>query len=122
MMGKGGLLAEQLEDAAGLLVEGLIGAQERGLAVKRHARPRQEGRGDAQHDAAAVFHKVGRAGHVPRGIAARLERAAQAAGREAGAVGFALAQHFAAEFRNHAAVAVGGKETVVLFGGMARQG
>ena len=81
--GQGGLLAEQLEDTAGLLVEGLIGAQERGLAVKRHARPRQEGRGDAQHDAAAVFHKVGRAGHVPRGIAARLEGAAQAAGREA---------------------------------------
>ena len=81
--GQGGLLAEQLEDTAGLLVEGLIGAQERGLAVKRHARPRQEGRGDAQHDAAAVFHKVGRTGHVPRGIAARLEGAAQAAGREA---------------------------------------
>ena len=100
MMGREVFYAEQLEDTAGLLVEGLIGAQERGLAVQRHARPRQKGRGDAQHDAAAVFHKVGRAGHVPRGIAARLEGAERRPPEgKLDAVGFALAQHLAAEFQ-----------------------
>ena len=120
--GQAGFLAEQPEDAAGLFVEGLIGTQKRGLAVERHARPRQEGRGNAQDDAAAVLHEIGGAGDVPRGIAARLEGASQAAGGEAGAVGFALTQHLAAEFRDHAAVAVGRQEPVVLFGGVAGQG
>ena len=76
-------LAEELQNARGLLVEGLIGAQERRLAVKGDARPRKESRGDTEHDAAAVFHEIGRAGHIPCRIAARLEGAAQAAGGEA---------------------------------------
>ena len=60
-----------------------------------------------------------RAGRIPRRIAARLERAAHAARREARRVGLALDQLLAAELRHRTAVGPRRIERVVLFGGDA---
>ena len=64
-------------------------------------------------------HQEGGAGRVPRGVAAGLEGGAEAAGREARGVRLALHQLGAGEVEDHAAVAVGAHERVVLLGGQA---
>ena len=120
--GHGGLNAEEAKDAGRLLVQGLVGAQDGGLLVEGDTRPREEDGGDTEHHARRAFHKVGRAGHVPCGIAAGLEGGAQAAGGEARTVGFALHEGTAAELGNGAALAVRVKEAVMLFGGEAGEG
>ena len=117
--GQRALDAEQLEHALGLLVQGLVGAQKRGLLVQGLARPGDEGGGDAQEGAVGVLQDVRRAGHVPGGVAAGFKRGAQAAGGEAGGVGLALDQELAAEFGDGAALAVGHEEGVVLLCGHA---
>ena len=103
-------------------VEGLHGAQQRGLLVQGLAGPRNEGRGNAERRAVGVFQDVGRAGDVPGRIAAGLERGADAARGEAGSVRLALDQGAAGEFGHRAAVAIGSEEAVVLFGGQTGQG
>ena len=44
----GGVIAKELEDAAGLFVEGLHGAKQRGFLVEGFACPRDKGGGDAE--------------------------------------------------------------------------
>jgi|GEM_PF-6871026 len=117
-----GLDAEELEHALGLLVQGLGGAQERGLLVQGLTGPGKEDGGDAQEGAVGVLQDVGRAGHVPGGVAAGLEGGAQAARGEARGVGLALDEHRAAELGYGAAAAVGHQEGVVLLGGQPGQG
>ena len=118
----GVLVAKQLQDALGLLVQGLHGAQHRGLLVQRLARPRAERGGDAQGGAVRILQDVGRAGHVPRRVAAGLEGRADAAGGEGGRVGLALDQLLAGEFGKGTVVAVGAQEAVMLLRGDAGQG
>jgi hypothetical protein len=110
------LLAEHPQQPLRLRVEHLHRAQQGGFLVQRLARPRTEGRRNAQRGAVGVFQDVGGAGHVPRGVAARLERGADAAGGEARRVRFALDELLGAEFRQRAALAVRLQEAVVLFG------
>ena len=88
----GVLVAEQRQDPLGLHVQRLHRAEQGGLLVQRLARPRTERGRDAQRGAVRVLEDVRRAGDVPRGVAARLERGADAAGGEAGRVRLALDQ------------------------------
>ena len=112
------LVAEQVEDAHGLLVQGLHRAQQRCFLIQRFAAVGTERRGDAQ----GLILDKGIGGGIPRGIAAGLEGGAQAAGGEAGSVRFALDQLLAGELHDDAAVGRRGDEAVVLFGGDAGQG
>ena len=102
-------------------VERLARAQQRRLLVEGLARPRHERRGDAQRPAARRLDEVGRARDVPRRVAARLARRADAAVREARRVGLALHERLARELRDGAALAVGRQEAVVLGGAHARE-
>ena len=114
------LVAEQLQDALGLGAHRLLAAQQRGLVVQRLTGHRDEHRRDAQRVAVRVLQDVRRAGDVPSGVAARLERAAQAARREAGRVGLALDQGLAGELGQRLAVGDRLEEAVVLLGGQPR--
>ena len=69
--------------------------------------------------AAAGLEQPGRAGRIPRRVAARLEGRAHAAGREARGVGLAADQFLAAELRDRAAVGRRREKRVVLLGGDA---
>ena len=112
-----GRFAEQGEHALRLLVDGVHGAQKRGLLVEGLARVAAERRRDAQH---LVLHE-GVARRVPCGVTARLEGGAQAAVWEARRVGLALNELLAREAHNGAAVARGLQEGIVLFRRDARQ-
>ena len=109
-------LAEQLQHALGLAVEGLHRTQQRRLLVERFAGPRDERRGNAKRRAVRVFENVGRAGDVPDRVTASFERGADAAGREARSVWLALNQLLAGEFGHRTAIAIGREEAIVLFG------
>ncbi len=109
-----GLVAEQLEDARGVRAERGRGAEHRGLGVERFAGPRHEGGRDAQRDAVHGLGQVGRAGHVPGGVAAGFGRGADAAAREARCVRLTLDQLLAGELGNGVPLAVGVVEAVVL--------
>ncbi len=85
------MLAEEGEHALGLLVQRRHRAQQRGLLVERLARVGAKRGGDAQD----VVLDERRARGVPGGVAAGLERGAQAAVGEARRVGLALDQGFA---------------------------
>ena len=113
----GRVVAEQIEHAASLGLDGLHGAQKRRLLVERLAGVAAEGRGDAEH----LVLDEGVGGGIPRGVAAGLEGGAQAAGGEAGGVGLALDELLAGEGHDGAAVIGGIDEAVVLLGGDARQ-
>ena len=113
------VLPNSFRIALGLLVERLHRTQQRRLLVERFAGPGDERRRNAERRAVGVFQDVGRAGDVPDRVAAGFERGADAAGREARAVGLALDQLLAGELGHRAAVAVGREEAVVLFGGEA---
>ena len=106
------LPAEQREHAVRLLLDGAHGSQERRLLVERLAGVGAEGGGDAQH---LVLHERIARG-IPRRVAARLERGAQAAGGEAGRVGLARDELLAGEAHDGAAVAHRVEEAVVLLG------
>ena len=111
------LLAEERQQALGLLLEGDLGAKQRGLLVERLAGVADEGGGDAEY----LVLDEGGAGGIPHGVAAGLEGGAQAAGGEARGVGLALDQLLAGEGHEHRAVTLGGDEAVVLLGRDARQ-
>lgn len=116
-----GLIAKQFEDALGLLVEGLDGAQQRGFSVEGFTCPRDKGGGDAKSRAVGGFEEVGGAGDVPSGVSASFEGLADAACGKARTIGFALDELCAAEFGDGSAFVVGGKERVVFFGAEARE-
>ena len=111
------LVAEEGQDAAGLLVEGLHRAEERGLLVEGLARPRAEGRGDAEGRAVGIVEDVGRARGIPGGVATGLERRPQPAGGEARGIGLALDQFLAGELKDRLTIAGRREEAVVLLGG-----
>ena len=111
-------LAEQSQHAVGLLLHRAHRAQKRRLLVEGLAGVGAEGRRDAQH--LVLDERVGRG--IPSGVAAGLERGAQAAGREAGGVGLALDQLFSGEAHDGSAVAAGVEEAVVLLRRDAGQG
>ena len=108
-------VAEQLQDALGLLVQGLHRAQQRRLLVERLAGPRAERRRDAQRRAVGVFQDVGRAGRIPGGVAAGFERGADAARGEARRVRLALDQFLAGELGDRPAVAGRARESCRAF-------
>ena len=110
-------MAEQLQDALGLGAHRLLATQQRRLVVQCLAGHRDEHRRDTQGVAVRVLQDVGRAGDVPAGVAARLEGAAQPAGREAGRVRLALDQGLACELGQRLPVADRLEEAVVLLGG-----
>ncbi|VWM24384.1 Uncharacterised protein [Collinsella intestinalis] len=112
-----GRLAEEGEHALGLLVQRRHRAQQRGLLVERLARVGAKRGGDAQD----VVLDERRARGVPGGVAAGLERGAQAAVGEARRVGLALDQGFAGKLGNGGAVVVGLEEAVVLLARDARE-
>ena len=98
-------VAEPAQDAQGLLAERLLGAEERDLVVERLAGEGDVGRRDRQGDAVRLDLEEDRRGDVPGGVAARLERGADAARRERAGVGLALDQVLAGELGDRLAVA-----------------
>ena len=94
------------------LVERLDGADQRCLVVERLARVGDE---DGRDTEGVVDDESGRGG-IPGRVAAGLECVTQSAVGEARRVGFLLYEQFAAEFLDHAAVAVVLDESVVLLG------
>ena len=112
-------VAQAAQHAHRLTGENLLRAQQRRARVQRLARIRAEGRGDAQrNDAVGILADEGRRRAVPRGIAARLKRRAQAARREGRGVRLAADERLARELQQHAAV-VRGQKRVLLFGRLA---
>ena len=111
------LVAEQLQDALGVPAHRLLRAQQRGLVVQRLTGHRDEHGGDAQRVAVRVLQHVRRAGDVPAGVAAGLERVAQAAVGEARRVGLALDEGLAGELGERRPVGDGLEEAVVLLRG-----
>ena len=111
------VLAEEREHAARLLGDGLHRAQKRRFLVERFAGVRAERGRDAEN---LVFdERVAR--RVPRGVAARFERGADAAGREAAGVGLALDERLAGERHDGAPVGLRIEEGVVLLARDARK-
>ena len=106
------LVAEQVDHTQGLTVERLGAAQQRRLFIERLAAVRAERRRNAQH---IIFNEcIGR--RVPSGVAARLKRCAQAAGREAGRIRLAADELLAGKLHRDLAAGNGADEAVVLLG------
>ena len=102
---RGVLVAEQPQRAQRRARERVHRAQQRDLVVERLARPRRERGRDAEQRAVRVLEDERRRGRVPRGVAARLERRPDAAGRERRRVRLALDQLLAGELGERVAVA-----------------
>ena len=115
------LVAEHAEHAQRLTADGLEAAQERRLLVEGLARPRAERGRDAQRRAVRRLAQERGRRWIPRGVAARFERGAQAAARERARIRLALDQRLAVELHQQVAVLEIG-ERVVLLGGRARHG
>ncbi len=118
---RGLLVAEQVQGADRGARERVHRAQQRDLGVERLARPRRERGRDAEQRAVRVLEDERRAGGIPGGVAARLERGAHAARRERRGVRLALDQLLAREVGERDAVTGGAEERVVLLGGQAGQ-
>ncbi len=110
------LVAEKFQDTASLGIEGLHGAQDRGLEIEGFTGPGNERGRDAEGNAIGVLREIARAGDVPRGVAAGFESGADAAGGKRGSVRFALDELLAGELSDGAAATVGLEEAVVLLG------
>ena len=113
------LVPEQLQHPLGVPGHGLLAAQQGSLVVEGVAEHRDEDRRDAERLAVRVVQDVGRAGRVPTGVAAGLERVPQPAAGKAGAVRLALGQGLSRELGQRQAPAGRLEEAVVLFGGQA---
>ena len=107
-------VAESLEDTLGLDVERLARSEKRRLLVERFARPRNKCRWDTERGAVGVFEDVGGARHIPSRVATGFERGANAAVRKARRVGLTLNERLPCELDDCAAIAVRGKEAVML--------
>ena len=114
--GDAGVGAEEPEDPHRLLGERFHRAQQRNLGVERFTGPGDEPGRNAERDRVAVAIEERGRGRVPRGVAAGLERRAQAAGGERRGVGLALREVGAGEVVDHATHAIGRHERVVLLG------
>ena len=111
-------IAKQPQHPQGLPVQGLHGAQERGLFVQGLPVVAAEGGGDAQ---GSVLEK-GVGGGVPGGVAPGLEGGPQPSGGEGGGVRLPLNQLLSGELHDNPAVGGGGYKAVVLLGGHAGEG
>ena len=105
-----GGVAEELQNAQALLVDGLHGAQQRRFLVERLAAVGTERGRDIEH--MILDEREGR--RVPCGVASGLKRGAQTAGGEAGRVRLALNQLLAGKLHDNAAACGGRDERVVL--------
>ena len=115
-------VAEQTQDAQTLGVDGLHGAQQRGLLVQGLPGVGDEDGGDAQDGTRGhLLYKGGR-GHIPGGVAPGVVGGAQAAGGEGGGVGLAHDELLASELKDGLSVLRPGDKGVVLFGGDAGEG
>ena len=110
--------AEESEQTDCLFADGFHGAEKRSLFVEGVPVVTAERRGDAQRR--VLDEGVGSG--IPRGVAARFECGAQTAAGEGAGVGLAFDEFLAVELHDHAAVAVGSDEGVVLLGGQTRHG
>ena len=105
------LIAEQAQDAQGLPVNRLHGAQKRRFLVERLAAVGAEGGGDAER---AVLDK-GRGSGIPGGVASGLKGGAQAAGGKAGGVRLALYKLFAGKVHDDLASSDRVNKAVMFF-------
>ena len=110
---RAGGVAEDVDDAHGLLVDGLDGAEQRGLLVEDLSAVGAEDGRDAQ----SVVLDERRRGRVPGGVASRLKGRADAAGRERRRVRFRTDELLAGEVHDDLPVAHRSDEAVVLLGG-----
>ena len=108
-------VAEQVDHAQSLTVERLRAAQQRRLFIERLTAVGAERRRDAQN--VILDEGIGR--RIPRGIAARFKRRAQAAGREAGSIRLAADKLLAGKLHDHLTAAARRDEAVMLLGGDA---
>ena len=109
------VLAEQLEYAAGLRADCVHRTQQRGLLIEDLTGVGAERGRNVK--GTILYESV--AGRVPCGVAARLERSAQAAGREGRCIRLALDQLLAGELHHHVTVVGRRDEGVMLLGGDA---
>ena len=113
--GVGLFLAEELHETLEGLVEGLHRTEKRCLLVERFTRISTERRRDAERRAVAVTLDEGGGGRIPGGVAAGLERGADAARREGRGVRLADDQVLARKRHDRLAI-LHLEERVVLFG------
>ena len=88
--GHAGGVAEDLQNAHGLLADGVHRTEQGRLVVEGFTGPRNEGGRDAEGDCASVAGEEDGARAIPSGVTAGLEGGANAAGGEAGSIGLAL--------------------------------
>ena len=105
-------MAEQLQDAHGLPVQGLHAAQQRRLFIQRLAPVGAEGRRDAQ----GLFLDESVGGRIPGRVAARLKGGTQTAGGEAGGVRLTGDEVLSGKLHQDMAVRCRGDKAVVLLG------
>ena len=115
-------VSEQPQDAQGLGVDGLHGAQQGSLFVQCLAGVGDKDGGDAQDGAAGhLLHKGGGC-HVPGGVAPGVVGGPQAPGGEGGGVRLPLDQLLARQLEQGLALHRGGEEGVVLLRSDAGKG
>ena len=115
-------VTEELEDAAGLFIQCLHRLEQRCFSVEGLAGPRDERRRNAERRAVGIPHEKSRTGHIPRSVAARGVRGADAAGGEGRGIGLALDEGLAFELRHvGAAVRTRIVKRIVLLGRGAGQ-
>ena len=111
------VVAEQLQRPHRRLRQCVHRAQQRDLVIERLTGPRRERRGNAEQGPVGVLEDERRAGRIPGGVAAGLERGADPSGGKARGVRLALDQLLAGEFGQRGSLAGGAVERVVLLGG-----
>ena len=109
------IFAEELQDALSLFVNSAHGTEKRGFLVECFTGVGAECGRDAQH---FILDEC-KAGRIPCGVAASLERGTQAARGETRCIGLTLDKFLAAESHDCGAVTYGVQETVMLFRGDA---
>ena len=115
-------VAEQVQNADGLLAQRLHGTQQRGLVIERLAGIGHKDRRDAQDRTAGHFLHEGRGRHVPGRIAAGIMCGAQTAGGEGGRIRLAHDELLARQVQDLLAVLVRrGEKRIVLLRRDARE-
>ena len=112
------IFAKELQDALSLFVNSAHGTEKRGFLVECFTGVGAECGRDAQH---FILDEC-KAGRIPCGVAASLERGAQTARGETRCIGLTLDKLLAAEGHDCCAVTYGVQEAVMLFRGDARKG
>ena len=108
-----GGIAEKSEYSQSCVGNNVHGAKQRSFLIQRFTGVGIECGRDIKRT--ALYECIG--GRIPCGIASRLERCSDTAGREAGRIGLALDKLLAGELHDNSAVAHRGDEAVVLLSG-----